>query len=108
MNSPSTLCFGCEALGGTDWGDVDLSILRSTLLKAFDLGVNFLDTAPVYGLGRSESELGTLFKDVPQAFIASKCGLIWSRTSPSHRAVVTRDSSKASICLLYTSPSPRD
>ena len=49
----STISFGAWAIGGT-WGDVDDEESLRALHRAVDLGVNFIDTADVYGDGRSE------------------------------------------------------
>ena len=55
--SLSPLAIGCEPLGKTDWGFVNVSDCKKAIKKAFDKGVNVFDTADVYGLGRSEIEL---------------------------------------------------
>jgi aryl-alcohol dehydrogenase-like predicted oxidoreductase len=55
----STISFGAWAIGGT-WGDVKDEESLSALQRALDLGVNFFDTADVYGDGRSEQLLARL------------------------------------------------
>ena len=55
----STVSFGAWAIGGT-WGDVDDSESMGALHQALDLGVNFFDSADVYGDGRSERLLARL------------------------------------------------
>ena len=40
--NPSSICFGCEALGGTDWGNVDLKELDKAIHKAVEMDINFL------------------------------------------------------------------
>ncbi|MBC7896917.1 MAG: aldo/keto reductase [Cytophagaceae bacterium] len=55
----STVSFGAWAIGGT-WGAVDDSTSLAALHRAVDLGVNFFDTADVYGDGRSERLLASL------------------------------------------------
>ena len=55
--SLSKICFGCEPLGGVDWGEVNISDVAEAIDRALELGVNFFDTADVYGLGLSESRL---------------------------------------------------
>ena len=52
--------FWCEPLGGVDSGNVDLDEIRKAIHKALDLGVNFFDTAGVYGLGLSEKRLSKI------------------------------------------------
>ena len=70
----STISFGAWAIGGT-WGDVDDKESMAALHRALDLGVNFFDTADVYGDGRSERLLARLRRDrSEQFFIATKAG----------------------------------
>jgi aryl-alcohol dehydrogenase-like predicted oxidoreductase len=48
---------------------------------ALELGVNWIDTAAVYGLGHSEEIVGRLLREIPQAerpFVFTKCGLVWN------------------------------
>jgi aryl-alcohol dehydrogenase-like predicted oxidoreductase len=61
---------------GADWGDVDEDSALALLEKAVDLGVDFLDTADVYGDGRSERLIGELLRRRPDAglFVATKMG----------------------------------
>ncbi len=51
---PSRIGLGTWALGGWMWGGSDDEESRRTLLEAIDRGVTLIDTAPVYGFGRSE------------------------------------------------------
>ena len=60
----STVSFGAWAIGGT-WGSVDDRESLDALRRAVDLGVNFFDTADVYGGGHSERLLGTLKRERP-------------------------------------------
>lgn len=70
----STISFGAWAIGGA-WGEVDDKESLTALHRALDLGVNFFDTADVYGDGRSERLLAQLRKDRKESFyIASKAG----------------------------------
>jgi aryl-alcohol dehydrogenase-like predicted oxidoreductase len=70
----SAISFGCWAIGGT-WGDVEDSESLAALHKALDLGVNFFDTADVYGDGRSERLLARLRQERREPFyIATKAG----------------------------------
>ena len=61
---------------GSEWGEVSDEESYATLNRAIDLGVNFLDTADVYGDGRSEKLIGRLLEDRPQdeIFVATKAG----------------------------------
>ena len=72
----STVSFGAWAIGGT-WGPVDDEQAMATLHRALDLGVNFFDTADVYGDGHSERLLARLKKERGSSetfYIASKAG----------------------------------
>ncbi len=70
----STVSFGAWAIGGT-WGSVDDADSMAALHRALDLGVNFFDTADVYGDGRSERLLARLRKERGEPFyVASKAG----------------------------------
>jgi len=70
----STISFGAWAIGGT-WGTVQDSESLAALHRAVDLGVNFFDTADVYGDGRSERLISQLRKQRRETiYIASKAG----------------------------------
>ena len=61
---------------GSEWGEVSDRASYATLNRAVDLGVNFLDTADVYGDGSSEKLIGRLLKNRPddEIFVATKAG----------------------------------
>ena len=70
----SAISFGAWAIGGT-WGKVQDSESLAALHRAVDLGVNFFDTADVYGNGRSERLLGQLRKERGEnIYVATKAG----------------------------------
>jgi aryl-alcohol dehydrogenase-like predicted oxidoreductase len=70
----SALSFGSWAIGGT-WGPVDDRESLAALNKAIELGVNFFDTADVYGGGRSERLLARLRQQQHEKiYIATKVG----------------------------------
>ena len=70
----SAISFGAWAIGGT-WGPVEDKDSLAALHRAVDLGVNFFDTADVYGDGRSEKLLARLKKErQEQIVIATKAG----------------------------------
>src|ERR1700676_2188222 len=76
--------FGSWAVGGGGWsfgwGPQDDSDSIATMRHALDLGVNWIDTAAVYGLGHSEEVVGRLLRDLPASarpYVFTKCGLIW-------------------------------
>jgi len=70
----SEISFGAWAIGGL-WGDVDDRESLAALHKAVDCGVNFIDTADVYGMGRSEKLCGQLKRErKEEVLIATKAG----------------------------------
>ncbi len=70
----STISFGAWAIGGT-WGTVDDRESLAALHRALELGVNFFDTADVYGDGRSERLIAQLRKEHREEFhVATKAG----------------------------------
>ena len=66
----STSSFGAWAIGGT-WGKVDDQESLQALHKAIDLGVNFIDTADVYGDGRSERLIAQVLKERGEEIIVA-------------------------------------
>ena len=55
----SIIALGTWGLGGGSvWGDTDISSADDLLSAGADCGINYIDTAPVYGMGRSEELLG--------------------------------------------------
>ena len=78
----STISFGAWAIGGT-WGKVDDGESLAALHRCLDLGVNFFDTADVYGDGHSERLLARLRRERREPFhVATKAG----RRLPVHEA----------------------
>jgi aryl-alcohol dehydrogenase-like predicted oxidoreductase len=80
----STVGFGAWAAGGGGWafgwGAQDDAASIAAMRRAIDLGVNWIDTAAVYGLGHSEEVVGRLLADLPAAerpLVFTKCGLVW-------------------------------
>jgi len=69
----SVIGLGCWQLGA-DWGDVSESDALDVLHAATDAGVKFLDTADVYGDGRSESLIGQFLKQRADVMVATKIG----------------------------------
>jgi aryl-alcohol dehydrogenase-like predicted oxidoreductase len=71
----STIGFGAWGIGGDAWGTTDDKVSRASLHKAIDLGVNFIDTADVYGDGHSEQLIAQVRKTrSEQLIIATKAG----------------------------------
>lgn len=74
-HTPSAIGFGAWAIGGT-WGEVTESDATATLHAALDAGMTFIDTADVYGDGRSERIIRDVLatRDGPRPFVATKAG----------------------------------
>lgn len=71
----SEIGLGTWQLGGADWGAVDENKAYAILDSALDNGVNFFDTADVYGMGQSEKFIGKWLKStVDDIFVATKLG----------------------------------
>ncbi len=71
----SEIGLGCWQLGGGDWGALDETLALAILGTAADAGVNFFDTADVYGGGRSETLVGRFLKESRrEIFVATKLG----------------------------------
>lgn len=71
----SAIGFGAWAIGGS-WGEVSEDAARATLHAALDAGMTFIDTADVYGDGRSERLIRDVLaeRDGPRPFVATKAG----------------------------------
>ncbi|MBU4310048.1 aldo/keto reductase [bacterium] len=80
----SPVGLGTWAIGGGGWafgwGPQDDEESVATIRYALEQGVNWIDTAPVYGLGHSEKGVGQAIKGLREkVIIATKCGLIWNK-----------------------------
>lgn len=76
----SRIGFGCWAIGGHGYGVVNDDESIKAVRKALDLGINFFDTADVYGFGHSESILGkALGKQKSKVVVATKFGVSWNQ-----------------------------
>lgn len=75
----SVVALGAWAIGGgTWWGESDDDESVRSIQAAVDSGVNFIDTAPVYGWGRSEEVVGrAVMGRREKVILATKCGLWW-------------------------------
>lgn len=92
----SEIGLGAWAIGGAwdwGWGEQDDAASLQTIRHALDRGVNWVDTAAVYGLGHGEEVVGQALKGRRQEiFLATKCGLPWD-----DRRRVTNNNHPASI-----------
>ena len=74
---------GAWAIGGPwafGWGPQDDGASVAAIHRAVELGINWIDTAAVYGLGHSEAVVGNALAALPadrRPFIFTKCGLVW-------------------------------
>jgi aryl-alcohol dehydrogenase-like predicted oxidoreductase len=82
--------FGAWAVGGGDWayawGPQDDDQAIAAIRHAVESGVNWIDTAAVYGLGHSEEVVGAALAGIPEAdrpYVFTKCGLVWDETDRS-------------------------
>jgi aryl-alcohol dehydrogenase-like predicted oxidoreductase len=82
--------FGAWAIGGSGWafgwGDQDDSASIAAIRHAVESGVNWIDTAAVYGLGHSEEIVAKALADLPEAdrpYVFTKGGLVWNDDNPS-------------------------
>lgn len=74
----SVVGLGAWEIGG-NWGPIEEEHALKLLNLAYINGVNFFDTAPVYGFGKSEEVIGKFLNQIPRdkVYIATKCGLEW-------------------------------
>lgn len=85
--------FGAWAVGGGDWayswGPQDDKDSIAAIHKAIDLGVNWIDTAAIYGLGHSEEVVGRAVKESSvKPFLFTKCGMVWDEQREIKRTLL--------------------
>ena len=94
------LAFGCEQLGGYEWGEVDAREIAAAIEVAIEQGVNVFDTADCYGRGESERRLGPIIKvHRDRVLLATKFGVrfsdagsVWYDSSPRWAQQALEDS----------------
>ena len=92
----SIIGFGAWGVGGAPfWSNEGDAQSARAILRSYELGINFFDTAPVYGFGHSEELLGKTLKPVRREVLyATKCGLRWSKKALGS---ITKNASRQSI-----------
>ena len=91
----SVVVLGTWVTGGWAWGGANERDSIMAILRSLEMGVNFIDTAPVYGFGRSELIVCKALKEWGRSrnvMIATKCGLEWDE-----KENIRRNSSPARI-----------
>ena len=81
----SVIGLGTWAMGGWMWGGNDDRNSIAAIRASLDEGINLIDTAPAYGLGRAEELVGEAIEGRrDQVVLATKCGLAWHDTKGTH------------------------
>src|SRR5471030_2069876 len=88
----SRIALGTWAMGGWMSGGSDEDAAIGTIHAALDRGINLIDTAPVYGFGRSEELVGKALAGgrSQRALIATKVGLDWRDGKPFRNSAAAR------------------
>lgn len=83
----TTVGLGAWAIGGGGWaygwGPQDDAASLATMRRALELGINWIDTAAIYGLGHSEEVVGRFLRELPpgeRPLVFTKCGLTWDES----------------------------
>lgn len=101
--------FGAWAIGGGDWqfgwGDQDDQQSVAAIHRALERGINWIDTAPVYGLGRGEEVVARALADWAGAkpYIFTKCSMVWDasrKVGYSHKEASIRQECEDSLRRL--------
>ena len=106
--SISEIGYGAWGIGGKQWGTGSDDDSLHALRRAFELGVNFVDTAAAYGDGHSERLIGQAIRDAPiRIILASKIPPL-NRTWPAPAEAVLQDVFPASHIIECTENSLRN
>ena len=96
--------FGAWAVGGGGWkfgwGSQEDDDSVAAIRTAVEHGINWVDTAPVYGLGRSEEVVGRALRDLPERdrpYVFTKCGLTWNGPDDGQHNVMAPDSVRREV-----------
>jgi len=85
--------FGAWAIGGSGWefgwGEQDDKASIGAIHRALELGVNWIDSAAVYGMGHSEEVVAAALNNWsgPRPYVFTKCGLLWDDEGYVHRSL---------------------
>lgn len=101
--------FGAWAIGGGNWafgwGPQDDTEAINAIKRSVEVGMNWIDTAAVYGLGHSEELVGLAVKGMAEPpYIFTKCGLVWDESrniSRNLKAASIRKECEASLRRLH-------
>ncbi len=102
----SPIGFGAWAIGGGDWafgwGPQEDADSIAAIHRAIDLGINWIDTAAVYGLGHSEEIVGKALKTASsRPYVFTKCSMVWDEKREISRSLKTiRQELEASLQRL--------
>jgi aryl-alcohol dehydrogenase-like predicted oxidoreductase len=89
----SRIGLGTWAIGGLEWGAVPDDVALATCLSAVERGINLIDTAPIYGHGRSEEIVGKAMRAHGRRgdfYIATKAGLEWNSSGVFPNSTASR------------------
>lgn len=86
----SAIGLGTWAIGGAMWGGTNEDDALAAIRRALDEGINFIDTAPLFGFGQAETRIGRVLAEHDRAavHIADKVGLTWRTTAGRQYMVV--------------------
>jgi aryl-alcohol dehydrogenase-like predicted oxidoreductase len=88
----TTLGLGTWAIGGGDWlfgwGPQDDKESLDAIVRGIERGINWIDTAPAYGLGHGEEVVGQALKKLgKKPIVATKCGISWDKNRVNYRSL---------------------
>jgi len=94
--------FGSWAIGGGNWvygwGEQDDTDSVAAIKRALDLGINWIDTAPAYGLGHSEEIVAAALKGrVDKPYIFTKCSRVWNQGERTVHGSLKADSIRREV-----------